>query len=390
MSERPNYSALSHPPSLIEIKENKQVEYFVSFCVMTVGANPMGHSCMLISQLDHEQADAKIEVINAIGVYSQYMPVLGFKPYAVANIKLEDMHYIVNREGLKHETYQILEQDVEKLLDVFYEDKLKIAQHKDKAYAAGQKQDVPMFNIFNKQNCKKYVLNAMNQIGIDTSHLSSFMEIPIFNSLDTMKISEKTHGDSDKTYYWLSPMRYQSKSKQSKASDTLNKTLQEYYADLYLLYSRSNKLLDIIKNRQSELAKLGKTVQEINTIEQDLLAINTEIEKVATYPKLITKEKILELNCKLTDCVQGHINKLEDQHLLVNIISILKDVLQELLLHAKSLLVSMDGRKDTKFNSLDRDVFYQIEQTEIADAKRGRIQHASDVLSDHTYRRARV
>jgi len=363
---------------------DKKIEYFVSFCVMTAGANPMGHSFMLISQLDHSQADANIEVINAIGVYSQYMPVLGFKPYAVLNVKLEDMKYIANRAGLKHETYQISKEDVGKLLDIFHQDKLKIAQYHDKTDLKQKNQPVPMFNLLTKQNCKRYVLDAMEQVGIDTSHLSSFMEIPILNSLDIMKISEKAHDESDKSYYWLSPMRFHSKT---STDDILNKDLQKRYNSLYHLYTRSNKLLSIVQSRKTELEKLGKKVREIDSIERDLLRINTEVEILATCPKLIASQDILNLNGKLTNCIRGHINKLEKQNLFSNIVGILKDVLQELILHAKSLFVSIDDTKEKKFNNLDRDVFHQLEASDAG--IRGN-QHASDMLSDYTYRRARV
>ena len=332
-------------------QKNSNKEYFVSFCVMTEGSNPMGHSFILISRLDDSHGNkVQMEVLHAMGVYSQPMPVLGFKPYAVAHIKLkENMKYIAGRGGLGHETYECTQQDVKKLVDVFKRAKLQVEHYEAATKTAPHLQcqscqSVPMFNVFSKQNCKKYVLDAMRQIGIDTGHLNSFMEIPIFNTLDVMRISKAENAQGDKTYYWSSPMRYQAKKQQSVS----NLPLQSHYADLYQTYGRTNKLLNIVKERQTELTHLGKTVQEIENIERDLLAINTEIEKVAAYPKLITRRQIFELTTKLTSCVRRHLIDLETKKIEPNLITILADVLSELFLYCEQFLGFHNKRSQSK------------------------------------------
>lgn len=375
-------SSLSSP-------KNSQLEYFVSYCVMTEGANPMGHGFMLISQLDHKQGDGvKVEVISALGMYSRYMPVLGFKPYGVAKIKLEDMAYIANAKGMVHETYQVTEQDVETLLDIFYQDKLKIEQHDDATdYQATA---VPMFNIFQKKNCKKYVLDSFKQIGINTEHLNSFMEIPILNSLETMVISESQENEFDKTYYWGSPIAFKAKS-DAQDDPELNKTLQQNYANLYHTYARIQKLLTLIQARQAELASLGKRVKEISAIEIDLTKLSHEIENLSIYPKLIKKEDVLELACKLTFCVDEHISNLEKKQLEPNLICILKDVLQELLLYVKHLFSVEHNCSDAALNTMDKEVFDKIHTMDAQMREQNKEKdHASDLLSANSFRRAGI
>ncbi len=383
----------SNPSTIVQARKYKDAsiksytDYFVSFCVMTEGANPMGHSCMLISQLDHRQGKtARVEVISALGLYSRYMPILGFKPYGVAKIKLEDMAYIANAKGLVHATYQISKKDVEVLLDTFYQDKLKIEQHEDSTDFKSP--SVPMFNVFKKKNCKKYVLECLNRIGINTRHLSSFMEIPILNSLESMVILEEGNG-SEKAYYWGSPISF--KAKNDNETCRLNHDLQGKYASLYYICSRIKKLQAIIQLRQVELASLGKTVSEINKIEADLLALMGEIENLAEYPKLITKEKIFTLSRKLTYCIDGHIKNLSIKQLEPNLICVLTDVLQELLLYMKQLFCPADKRSQAKLNTMDREVFDKIQTTDAQMREQDKERnYAPDLLPNDSYRRATV
>jgi hypothetical protein len=247
-----------------------------------------------------------------------------------------------------------------------------------------------MFNVFKKKNCKKYVLECLNLIGIDTQHLSSFMELPILDSLETMVILDEEDNGMGKTYYWGSPITFKAKSKNEDAS-TLNQDLQEKYASLHYIYSRTQTLLTIIQSRQTELASLGTKVAEISKIEDDLLAIKNEIEKVAEYPKLITKEEIFKLAGKLTFCVDAHIENLEAKQLEPNLICILKDILQELLLYIKQTFSSGNKCSDAKLNTQDIEVFdkIQIVDAKMRDQDKER-NDASDLLSEHPHRGSRL
>jgi hypothetical protein len=86
---------------------SEQIEYFVSICVMKKVNNHFGHSYMKLIKLDRSQKDAKVEVIESIGLYSRYMPILGYKPMTRGRVKTEDPKSIINRPGMYHKTFSI-------------------------------------------------------------------------------------------------------------------------------------------------------------------------------------------------------------------------------------------------------------------------------------------
>lgn len=140
------------------------------------------------------------------------MPVLGFQPVGLASIKSEDVFYIENRGGLYHRTYPVSFDQVEALLLRIARDKFKIGDYLQKknnprllshAYTSAPP---TYFNIFRKQNCKRYALDCLEGIGLDVSDLRTFMEIPSLSKLDLARITSREER-GQKLYYWQSPFK---------------------------------------------------------------------------------------------------------------------------------------------------------------------------------------
>src|SRR5215467_12716296 len=89
----------------------EQTDYFVSICVMTEGTNLFGHSYLMLSQLDRNKNDAKVEMLEGIGFYSRYMPLVGYKPISWGRVKVENSKDLINRGGMSHKTFKISQEE---------------------------------------------------------------------------------------------------------------------------------------------------------------------------------------------------------------------------------------------------------------------------------------
>ncbi|CEK09195.1 hypothetical protein [Legionella hackeliae] len=86
------------------------MKFFVTHCVLDrqVGSNPLGHSCILLSQLD--EADGKIEVIDQWGFYG--VPTTGDRNSFTGQLKITlglDVDLQGNHGMLRHEEIRFLD-----------------------------------------------------------------------------------------------------------------------------------------------------------------------------------------------------------------------------------------------------------------------------------------
>lgn len=344
----------------------KSLDYYVSFCVMTEGANPMGHSYLMVSQYDPSLGkEARVEVVNALGFYSDYMPILGFKPIAPGKIKSEDADYIAGREGLYHKTYKVPLKDVEALLSSMFKTKQLMDSHqhgKQKRMDSCQTcHQLPTFNIFKKKNCKQFILRELEKIGIDTSDLVSPLETPRMIHLSPFKIVRESVAGDD-AYYWASPIHYEIKSNLNPNAQ--DKALQMQQAASDDLQISLERILKILSTRQNELISLRRVSLPVNLAITELLAIQKDVTTQMIYPARNTAPQLAKWFEQLQGSVDRCILDLEKKGIEYDLIHLLKDYIAEMFGALQARFMRQGGAAPWTYysNSKDRWVFNQVEE----------------------------
>ena len=357
----------------------RPLDYYLSFCVMTEGANPMGHSYLMVSQYDSSLGvDAKVEVVNALGFYSDYMPILGFKPIASGKIKSEDAAYIAGREGLYHKTYKVSFKDVDTLLSNIFKAKQLMDSHQhgaQKRVTSCQTCDqLPTFNLFKKKNCKQFALKELEKIGIDTSDLVSPFETPRMLHLAPFKIVKESVAGAD-AYYWASPICYEIKEPLRPSVQDIALQIQQQSSDA--LQISLERILKILSTRQKTLTSLRRISLPLNNAIIQLQAIQADVNTQMVYPARNTAPQLAKWLEQMQKSVDKCVLDLEKEGVEYNLINLLKDFIKEML---STLHVRLKGQATIPLvhysNSKDRWVFEQVEALIPAVRKRPLMVHS--------------
>ncbi len=269
---------------------NKNTEYFVSICVMTSGTNVFGHSYMMISQLDHAKKEqAKVEVLEAIGFYSRYMPVIGYKPISRGRVKVEEATSMIGKPGMFHKTFKIEVDEVEKLFAAINADRRLFDATDKHTKPNGKAQDKPggpLFNLFKGNNCKGYILQKLTAIGIDVRNMHGILEIPRLTAqVKPLKIEKN---DKTNALEWDCPLTLSPRTKDNSALTEDIKRTQRFYA----LLEGLDKIEILLQSRVNALNKQGKKVAEINKALTAIQKVKGDLKHIEALPNKITANKI--------------------------------------------------------------------------------------------------
>lgn len=324
----------------------ERFEYFGSLCVMTKDCNPFGHCTLLISVLDHAKGkQARPQLLEAIGFYSRYMPVLGLKLIGPGKIKLEQAKFLVNKNGLYHKTFRITLDEVTQLSTAVNQerrqfinnDPIIILRHpitsssqirtpQTPEYICQYKPSGPYFNAFKGDNCKRYVLKKLASIGIDVSGLHGFFELPRLTSqLTSLKLTfDPTLPEQ---VYWDSPLLLSPRTKTLTLQEEQDQTLQQH---ILQLQENLMTTYGLFEARNQELYSQGRTVAEINDTTHKIALLRERFTKLVLYPNQCTIAAIKEYRCQLVVIIEDRINSLASQGKEYSFIGILKAHLCEI------------------------------------------------------------
>lgn len=334
------------------MSEHNNIAYFLTFGVMTEGANPMGHSFVMVSQLDFSKGEAaKIEVMNAIGFYSEYMSVLGFKPISRGKILSEDARYIVNRNGLYHKTFHVTQADVDTFLTNLFKIKALLDKHKNKPCSC---ENLPTFNIFKKKNCKQFMLREMEKIGIDTSDLSSPFETPrMIDSLHPFTIQ-----NTGEDYDWRSPMPFEIKQSTQPSSEILQlQTRQKALQQARLSIQRA---IYLIEQRQKFLHKLNKKSPVIDKLHQQLTKTLEEMTHKAQFPLSVNRNCISVWQADVKSYTSAGLTALKNKGVNDSLFALLVDTLQECI-EVLAVCIASPEKQLLQTNSRDRWIVAEVQ-----------------------------
>ncbi len=316
--------------------KQKQVEnrfeYFVTVGVMTEDCNPFGHSFMLFSTLDNDQGnDAKVEIVDAVGLYSRYMPVLGFKPYTPqGRVKAEAPKDFVGKGGLYHQTFKITQEEMGALLTAVNADRRNIGDEAPITNENGKKEyrpGGPVFNLFTGDNCKRYALKKLESLGIDVKGMHGFLEIPkLSQNVHPLKISESKR-EGKTVYCWDNPLILNAR----RATPTsLEKervgTSQQFLA----LIKGIDNILYKLQERKQTLKDQGREVKEINNALTKMQSKKSELEKIQSFPNKINSKKIqawsAEVGNIVTECTDALKRKGCESHFVQSLLDSLAEM----------------------------------------------------------------
>lgn len=336
----------------------EQIEYFVSICVMTKGTNTFGHSYMMLSCLDRSKKDAKVEVVESIGLYSRYMPVLGYKPISRGRVKTEDPNSLVNRSGLYHKTFAITEEELASLFASVNADRRMFNKDDKQIRKDGTpetKPGGPLFNLFTGKNCKDYSLKKMEDLGIDVKSMRRLLELPRFTpEVFPLKLIEDKNNQK---IYWESPLTI---SPHQKAASYLTRDVKLTH-QFYALIEGVDNIHSLLHNRKEALKKLGRTVVEIDTAFTEIQKVKESLSQIAPFPNALdthfidtTKSDIKKIVLKCTDSLKS---KGIEQSLRFQLLDTLKEMCNRITYGWFGLKAFTD-----KENSLDCKTFSYIDR----------------------------
>lgn len=330
-------------------------DYFVSLGIMTEGTNCFGHSFIMLSTIDHAQKEnARTEVLEAVGFFSRYMPVIGYKPISRGRVKLENREDIVNKNGLMHKTFQITQDEMVKILNAINEDIRLVDEDEDKPELGTQsyKPGGPIFNLFKGNNCKQYVIELLDEIGIDTQNMHSWFEIPkLAKNMEPLRIKHAKREGKD-TFYWDCLLHISPRNSKQRV------TISQQYLTLV---NGVIKMTSLLQNRYDALLQQGREVFEITHSLNKMKNIKKILENNQSYPNKITAKNINVWSNMLKTTVIGCTNTLNTRGIEIHFAQKLLDSLMEMFLHLRHILIgSSDVTQIAQMNSQDGTVFAEI------------------------------
>ncbi len=313
------------------MSNNKETEYFVSICVMTSGTNVFGHSYMMISQLDHAKKEqAKVEVLEAIGFYSRYMPVIGYKPISRGRVKAEEAKDLIGKPGMFHKTFKIDMEEVVKLFAAINADRHLFDEADKRLKSDGtppNKPGGPHFNLFKGNNCKRYVLQKLESIGINVSDLHGVLELPRFTyKVKPLKLVKNKQTDS---LEWDCPLTLSPRTKENNALTDDVKRTQKFQA----LAEGVDKIETLLQLRINELNKQGKKVVELNKALTSIKKVKADLKQIEALPNTITHNQIDDSENQVKQIVLECVDSLKNKGIEKKFKSILLDSFKELCSH---------------------------------------------------------
>lgn len=348
----------------------QDTEFFVTLGVMTDGAIPPGHAFLAISKLDKTDPNAKVEFLTGFSFYSQdFMGIL--KPMSAGRVITEELKWIVNMPGLKQVSYPVTHNQLTRLLAKVNQDRHDFTYHHDHKPKEGQptRPGGPYFNLFVGDNCKNYCLNCLEEAKIDVSDLRSFMEIPkLTNYLKPMYVScsderipkhiplkERQKDPRDKNgrkiplidyehgpFYWETPLNIIRGTKQ-----------HQRWSQFAEIIDTANNMQKIIEARMHKLHTMGKSVQEINRMNENLLRLLASMKRVQAYPNQLTKENNQKYIQALEQAVIPQIRSLNQKGIELDLISMLVNMLGEMVTRLTSYFMAPKSIKPHQGNALD-------------------------------------
>lgn len=334
------------------MKDN--MDYFISFCLQTEDCNPMGHSMIMVSQLDKSQGQqARFEIISAIGFYSERFPVLGFKPIAQGKIKAEDAKYIAGKGGLYHKTTQVTFKEVDKLLTSVFEKKTRLDHHAKQKHSNCKCENLPTFNLFKQRNCKQFMLKELSEIDLKIDNLSSTIEVPRLAHLHPCRVEKIADA-----YYWQGFLHYDFKSDLPKINQDCHlQRLQQAAAEFDVAL---DKALLVINQRVQKSLRRAKQSTELVQLKRELTKVKQDLATYQRFPYQLTADILQNLFDKSQKVITEKCHLLKQKGCHSNLIKTLVDIVKELVTRMKILFHRPDNLK-TSSNSLDHWAVNQVQ-----------------------------
>ncbi len=349
------------------VKKSPTVDYFVTFAIMTHNTNPLGHAFLLINQLDHTQKEnARVEILDGIGLYSRYMRFLKYKPISRGRVKEEDFKSIVGSEGMYHKTFQVSQQQLELLLAdinadrrILGDEKTKIDLNKN-SRPMPDKPGGPMFNLFTGNNCKRYILQKLERIGLDVKNLHGFLELPRYTSNVRPLTIEQTQQDGREFIYWNSPLTISDNPhlELTPEQELHRPVLESFYALNFGL----DQIINLLKQRENQLHSQGRKVTEISTTLQKLQTLKSEISAIQAYPNRIETTKVTAWCNQIDNIVNDCTNSLKHKNIEEDFVLLLLDTLKEMWYRVRHYFGKNPG--ECTLNSKDHYLLNQIHKVE--------------------------
>lgn len=340
-------------------------EYFVTVGVMTEDCNPFGHSFMMISTIDNAQGDnAKVEILDAVGLYSRYMPVLGFKPYTPqGRVKAESPKDLVNKNGLYHQTFKITQEEMATLLTAVNTDRRNTGDEPPVINDKGQKEyrpGGPVFNLFTGENCKRYALEKLESLGINVKNMHGFLEIPkLSHDVHPLKITESKR-DGQVVYCWDNPLTLH--PRKAKLS-TLEKSRVETGQQFLALMQGIDKISTKLEERIAILNSQGRKVKEITTALSKMQQKKSELEKTQPFPNKIDPIKIQTWGKEVGNIVTECTNVLKQKGCEIDFVHALLDTLAEMYYTIRhAVLGKFIATTKSSPNSKDLAVLHEVDK----------------------------
>lgn len=352
-------------------KLNENFEYFVSHCVMTEDCNPMGHSFLLISCIDHSKGkNARVEVLDAVGFYSTYGPIIGFKLKGPGRVKLEDPKYIVGRNGISHQTYQVTQEELGKLLTTINEDRRQnpiLMRGEPKQYIGG-----PLFNAYRAHNCKNYVVKKLESIGVDPNKLNSFFQVPkLTKNHLTVTISDQIENRNEKeevkSMYWRNLLVITPKS--TKIVPIENEKIQKQ-EKFFIFYEGLLKIEKLLETRQAKLRLQNKRNQAIDEAIESIKNVRRRFETDQRYPNRLDDYYLKSMIRCVNNVVKKSAKKFFQEGKEVHLAHWLLDVLKETLKKLQCYFINDGLLKVEKANTIDKALMSKVENITLSKSSR--------------------
>lgn len=304
--------------------DSERFEFFVSHVVMTENANPLGHSFMLLSCIDHAKGDnATVDVIEAVGFYSTYYPMMGFKLQGPGQIKLEKPRDIALINGMSHQTFKITQDEMGKLLTLVNEDRrLNPTPNPYRTHRNEYRPGGPYFDAYRGQNCKNYVLGLLQRIGIAIDPYQSFLQIPrLSRHLTSIYLSVKP---DENRYYWQTPLFVTPRTERAFASDHARWRLWGKFA---IYRHETQHLLTQLQARQTYLLSLNRKMPVLDTTITQLQYALIDFEKNQLYPNRLTQTYLDTLIEKTRQPIEQYKHTIMQTHFSGSTVFILRELL---------------------------------------------------------------
>lgn len=337
-------------------KKMQDCEYFVSFCLMTENTNPFGHAFLMFSQLDPQQGShAQVEVIGAVGFFSRYMPVLGYKPISRGRVKEEEFAYIADKNGMYHKTFPITQDEMGALLAAINQDRRMVGNEPPSGKNQPDKPGGPIFNLFKGKNCKFYGLEKLAEIGLDVKSLRGWgLEIPkMTQDVLPLKVVKKQQGE--KTFYcWETPLVPQERKMPNSHRNLKN------YQQFHILQQTVNKIDQLLTQREAALKQQGRHIPAITKTKEKVQKIKNRLTQLQAYPKKMLAKTIAKQRKELNQAVKVCTTSLNKQGIELNLVSLLVDALKEMYYRMRYGLTFSSGRDMSVPNSRDKFMLEKI------------------------------